>query len=147
MILWMFGRIQTKILTINLNQRLTKYTKNKIEKKQQPLLLKLVKQSHMYHEFLKIVIMYQTINLIHKYSVCYSVLVDALIHELDVYHMISYVSRVFENCYHVSVNKFNNCAIKCAFWYISTQCVIVFRRCIDTWIWCVSYDFLCITSF
>ena len=130
---------------------------------------------------------------------CYSVLVDALIHELDVYHMISYVSRVFENCYHVWVNKFNNCAIKCACWYISTQCVIVlrrcidnefdvyhmifyvsrvfkncyhvsvnkfnicpiecgcwyistrcvivFRRCIDTWIWCVSYDFLCITSF
>ena len=90
----------------------------KKEKKQQPLLLKLVKilvkESHMYHEFLKIVIMYQTISLIHKYSVCYSVLVDALIHELDVYHMISYVSRVFENCYHVSVNKFNNCAIKCA---------------------------------
>ena len=90
----------------------------KREKKQQPLLLKLVKilvkESHMYHEFLKIVIMYQTISLIHKYSVCYSVLVDALIHELDVYHMISYVSRVFENCYHVSVNKFNNCAIKCA---------------------------------
>ena len=68
---------------------------------------------HMYHEFLKIVIMYQTISLIHKYSVCYCVLVYALIHELDVYHMISYVSRVFENCYHVSVNKFNNCAIKC----------------------------------
>ena len=90
----------------------------KREKKQQPLLLKLVKilvkESHMYHEFLKIVIMYQTISLIHKYSVCYSVLVDALIHELDVYHMISYVSRVFENCYHVSVNKFNNCVIKCA---------------------------------
>ena len=88
------------------------------KKKQQPLLLKLVKilvkESHMYHEFLKIVILYQTISLIHKYSVCYSVLVDALIYELDVYHMISYVSRVFENCYHVSVNKFNNCAIKCA---------------------------------
>ena len=71
----------------------------KREKKQQPLLLKLVKillkESHMYHEFLKIVIMYQTISLIHKYSVCYSVLVDVLIHELDVYHMISYVSRVF----------------------------------------------------
>ena len=49
----------------------------KSEKKQQPLLLKLVKilvkESHMYHEFLKIVIMYQTISLIHKYSVCYSV--------------------------------------------------------------------------
>ena len=93
-------------------------TPKKREKKQQPLLLKLVKilvkESHMYLEFLKIVIMYQTINLIHKCSVCYSVLVDALIHELDVYHMISYVSRVFENCYHVSVNKFNNCAIKCA---------------------------------
>ena len=42
----------------------------KKEKKQQPLLLKLVKilvkESHMYHEFLKIVIMYQTISLIHK---------------------------------------------------------------------------------
>ena len=94
----------------------------------------------MYHEFLKIVIMYQTISLIHKYSVCYSVLVDALIHELDVYHMISYVSRVFEIFYHVSVINFNNChqvcllihfesvciVFKMMHWYMNLLCIIMF---------------------
>ena len=56
--------------------KVDKNTPKKREKKQQSLLLKLVKilvkESHMYHEFLKIVIMYQTISLIHKYSVCHS---------------------------------------------------------------------------
>ena len=57
--------------------KVVKIHQKKRKKKQQPLLLKLVKilvkESHMYHEFLKIVIMYQTISLIYIDSVCNSV--------------------------------------------------------------------------
>ena len=67
MILWMFGRIQTKILANHLNLRLTKYTQKK-RKEAATIVVEISKN------FSK---------------------------------GISYVSWIFENCYHVSDNKFN----------------------------------------
>ena len=68
MILWMFGRIQTKILANHLNQRLTKYTKKKERKEAATIVVEISKN------FSK---------------------------------GIPYGSLIFENCYHVSDNKFN----------------------------------------
>ena len=85
MILWMFEMLQTKILANHLNQRLSKYTKKKEKRSSNHCCQAYIVSGLYFYTYFKIVV---------EISKNFS-------------KGIPYVSWIFENCYHVSDNKFN----------------------------------------